>query len=136
MKQTKHEKWLKKLGLKELHINMGTFNFGLNVVIGNIKNINEYVNFKFETKDKDYTTFDNGWSARGLTFGKPRYCPIIWLPKYLETPEEYATVAHESLHVAYDIFSWANLPMTRDTEEVMTHAMSHIIREILRYKKK
>jgi hypothetical protein len=132
--ETKHDKWLKKLGLKEIPIHMGMFDFWLNVVIGKEEGLSEYVAFKFETTEDDKIL--SGWKRRGAVFSKGNFCPILWLPRYPRGPREQATVAHEALHIVYDIMAWAGIPMTRDTEEVVTHAMGHIISKILESKSK
>lgn len=67
------------------------------------------------------------WLLRGKCFFRGGYVPIIWIPKKPRTAREHATLAHECLHVIFHLFEWANIPITRDTEEVMTHSMAYLI---------
>ena len=128
----KHETWVKKIGFKEVNINMGMFDYGINCAIGNHKNIDEYIRVKFD--DPEWKSDDGGYEARGKCFYRSGYMPVIWIPKYPKTTREYATLAHESLHAMFHVFRWASMPVNDSTEEVMTHGMSHIINEILKSK--
>ena len=114
-------------GITEKKIYMGTFDFNIIVVVGDYKTACAYVSWKFEDKDNDLKKFDVGYIPRGECFFRQGYAPVIWIPKKPKTAREHATLAHESLHAVFHLFEWADLPLTRDTEEVMTHAMSYII---------
>lgn len=127
----KEKAWLKRLELKEIPIHMGLFDFGINCVIGKYESINEYIQFKLDDKDFDLATFDVGYECRGQCMYRTGFQPVIWIPRYPKTAREYATLAHESLHAVYHLFEWASVPMSRDTEEVVTHSMAHIINTIL-----
>ena|SRR3990167_8016815 len=120
-----------KFNLKEIRIEMGLFDFDVVCVIGDYKNLGKYIQWKFEDDSFDPEDFDMKYECRGKCCFKKGYVPVIWIPKKPRTPREYATLAHEALHAVYHLFDWANLPMTRDTEEVMTHSMAHIINNIL-----
>lgn len=106
---------------------MGAFDFEVIVVVGDYKTTLAYVSWKFDDKDTDLEAFDQEYIPRGRCFFRRGYVPVIWIPRKPKTPREHATLAHESLHAVFHLFEWANLPLTRDTEEVMTHSMSHII---------
>lgn len=134
MKKEKHSVWLKKLGYKEVDIHMGTFDYKIVCVIGDYKNINEYIQYKFEDPDFNYLDHNRGYEPRGQCIYRTGYVPIIWIPRLPKTPREYATLAHESLHAMCHVFRWAGLSVTDETEEVLTHGMSHIITEILNSK--
>lgn len=120
-----------KYGLKEIRINMGLFDFNIVCVIGNHENCEKYIQWKFENKEFTLDSWDNGHVRRGCVFSKPGYVPVLWIPRKPKTPREHATLAHEALHCVYHLFEWAAIPMSRDTEEVVTHSMAHIINEIL-----
>jgi len=117
----------KELGLKEFKIHMGLFDYSVIGVIGDYKKMSEYIAWKFDEKDFDSTHWDMGYEPRGKCFHRAGYVPIIWLPREPKTPRERATFAHEALHAVYHLFQWANLPMTRDTEELAGHSLAHII---------
>ena len=120
----------KKLGLKEIRIHMGIFDFNVIVVVGNYQKTCEYVLWKFDSNEK-LEEFNKRYIPRGRCFFKEGYVPIIWIFHKPRTTREYATLAHETLHAVWHLFDWANLPINNSTEEVMTHSMSHIINETL-----
>ena len=106
---------------------MGVFDFEVLVVIGDYKTACAFVSWKVGDKEIDFTSLDRGYEPRGRCFFRRGYVPIIWIPRKPQSPREHATLAHECLHAVFHLFEWVDLPLTRDTEEVMTHAMSHLI---------
>lgn len=117
------EKWK---GITENMIDMGIFDFRVIVLVGDYKTACAYVNWKFKDKT-NLEEYDMNYIPRGKCFFRPGYVPVIWIPKKPKTSREHATLAHECLHAIFHLFEWASIPITRDTEEVMTHAMSHLI---------
>lgn len=117
--------------MKEIHIHMGMFDFGVNVAIGGFSNLNKYVRYKLEDETMDIPDIARGWyiARRG-------FCPIIWIPQFPKTPRQHATLAHEAIHVACRLMEWAAIPKNEDTEEVLTHATAHIVNAVLEQKKK
>ena len=120
----------KKLGLKEVCVHMGLFDYKVNFVIGDYKKLNEYVSWKFDYKN--FMENESSCAPRGMCCFRTGYCPIIWIPRKPKTAREHATLAHECLHAVFHLFEWVGLPVTRNTEEVMTHSMSHLITSILK----
>lgn len=118
-----------QLGLHERAIHMGVFDFVVLFVTGDYKKVREYVHWRFENNELCLEEFDYGFTPRGECFYKKGSVPIIWVPKKPRSAREHATLAHECLHAVFHLFEWADLPLTRDTEEVMTHAMAHLITE-------
>ncbi len=114
-------------GITEKKIHMGLFDFVVIVIVGDYTVAKSYVAWKFEDKETDFDEFNREYEPRGMCFSRRGYVPIIWIPKKPKTKREHATLAHESLHAVFHLFDWVNLPLNRDTEEVMTHAMAHII---------
>lgn len=114
-------------GITEREIHMGVFDFTVIVVVGDYKTACAYVLWKFEDKETDLEAFDMNYKPRGKCFFKQGCVPVIWIPKNPKTAREHATLAHECLHAVFHLFEWANIPLTRDTEEVMTHSMAHLI---------
>ena len=121
-----------KFNLKEIEIPMGIFDFTVICIVGDYENVENYIRWKCEDKEFDLSIWDKGYESRGKCFYRIGYVPILWIPRAPETPKEYGTLAHESLHAIWHLFDWASIPMTRDTEEVVTHAMAHIISTILK----
>lgn len=109
-------------GITEKTVYMGAFDFSVIVLFGNQRTSLAYVSWKFEDKETDLES-----NYRGKCFFKQGYIPIIWIPKKPRTNREYAIYAHECLHAIWHMFEWANIPITRDTEEVMAHSMAHLI---------
>ncbi len=133
---TKHDKWLKKLGLKEIEINMGMFDFDIIVVIGKRDNLNEYLQFKFEDKYFNLGDYDDGFKKFGQCFGCPSYSPIIWIPNLPKTPRQHGTLAHECFHATMHLIRWTGIKVSRDSEEVVAHAVSYLVTSILKTRSK
>lgn len=125
----------KALGLQEIDIHMGAFDFTVVAVIGKYEKMTDYIRWKFEDKGFDAAQWERGYAPRGQCFFRRGYVPGIWLPRRPRTPREYATLAHECLHAVYHMADWAGLALTRDTEEVMAHSMAHLINGILKESK-
>lgn len=122
----------KQLGLQEIYVHMGTFDFAVYGIIGEYEKALEYVAWKFEDeKLPDANDLCRGYAPRGQCLFKRGYTPIIWVPRKPQTPREFATLSHECLHAVMHLFDWADIPTNSSTEEVMTHAMSHLITNIL-----
>ena len=124
-----YKAWLKKLGYKEIDVNMGMMDFDMIVVIGKAESIEEYMQYKYECDDE----FKVG-RAYGYCYYSEGYAPIIWLPAYPRTPRQYGTLAHECFHAVMHLTRWANLKVNEDSEEVIAHAVSYIITSVLKSK--
>ena len=119
----------KKFRIWEKRVHMGAFDFTVIGIRGEYKKSLEFVKWKFDV-ETDFESLDNGYIPRGKCFFLKGYIPIVWIPCKPKTSREHATLAHECLHAVFHLFEWANLPLTRDTEEVMAHSMSHLITEL------
>lgn len=117
----------KEFGYKEVRVEMGMFEFDVLCIVGHHRNLNKYARWKFED---DQFSYDSE-NARGCCLHRLGYVPVIWLPKKPRTAREHATLAHECLHAVCRLFDWAGMKMSRDNEEVVTHAMSHLVTNIL-----
>lgn len=127
-------------GLREIHVHMGMFDFGVNVVVGPKEKLLGYVLWKLEIekgsqRERHITDFLDE-EKRGCHISIIGFCPIIWIPAFPRTPREHATLAHEAIHGVFKLFAWADMPLTNDTEEVMTHATAHIVNAVLEEKVK
>lgn len=116
-----------KRGLYEKRIHMGVFDFEVIVITGKYEDACKYVSWKFEDKETDLMSWDNGYIPRGKCFFRRGYVPVVWVPRKPRNAREWATLSHECLHAVFHLFEWVNLPINRDTEEVMAHAMAHLI---------
>lgn len=117
----------KRLGLKEVEVNFGTFDFTVTCVIGSDKGLQEYVRWKLE--DQGITLND---PARGRYFLRQGYAPVMWIPRAPRSPREYGTLAHEMLHIVRVIMDWVGMPpLNHDTEEAYCHALGHGVTKIL-----
>lgn len=120
----------KEFGLKEVRVHMGLFDFTVVCVIGDKRKVDKFVAWKFD--EKEVPKFDANYESRGRCYFRRGYVPVIWIPRKPKTTREYAILSHECLHAVFHLFDWVGLPITRDTEEVMTHSMSHLIDSILK----
>jgi len=120
-------------GLEVKHIHFGMFDYPVVVVIGNRKKLQSYVRWKHDSPK--FKIFTSVCGSRATTFRTPGYIDIIWLPKRPKSPEEIATVAHESLHVVQGLFDWVGMDMDEPTQEVAAHALGFLVKEILDWKK-
>lgn len=123
----------KGLNLQEIRVSMGMFTFDVLCVIGEYEDATKYTAKKFEYPYYEQFAIDSnkGFIPRGKCFFMSGYVPVIWIPQRPVTSREHATLAHECLHATMHLFSWASIPQSADTEEVMCHAMSHIYNKIL-----
>ena len=119
--------------MKDLQIHMGLFDFAVNFIVGpDDKKVYKYLGETWGDKTVAASNFNEGYTARGRCYFRKGWVPIIWLPRYPKTPREHATLSHECIHAVWHLFEWASLPMTRDNEEVLAHATSHLINGFLK----
>ncbi len=93
----KNAKYWKKKGLEEIHVHMGMFDFGINIVFGKFETMEEYLNYKLEDEES-WDMFEDfaDYKPRGRYIFKVGYCPIVWMPKRPRTPREYGTFSYIS----------------------------------------
>lgn len=122
---------MNRFKLKEIRVSMGLFDFDVICIIGKQSDAARFVKWKFEDEDLVDETLDKGYEARGRCYFRAGYVPIIWIPKKPRTAREHATLAHECLHAVMHLYDWAGLTVSNHNEEVMCHAMAHLINTIL-----
>jgi hypothetical protein len=127
---------LKKTGLKEYNVHFGMFDFSFNCIVGDYKQLPKYLAYKFESTEEKMREWneqvDYGYTPRGRWFRHGDHCPVVWIPKKPKTPREIATLAHEILHVVYELCRWAAIPLDASSEEVRTHAQAHALTTLLK----
>lgn len=121
----------KQLGLTEFYVHMGMFDFALYCIVGDYESALKYVAWKFEDEALNPDEATRGYVPRGQCLFRVGYTPVIWIPSVPGTPREHATLAHESIHAVMHLLDWAAIPVTTDTEEVLTHATAHVVNSIL-----
>lgn len=121
------KKWPK---LKEHTIHMGMFDFSVNFVWGDHEQAKKYVAYKFEINEAEEDTLD--FLARGKTFHRSGYCPIVWVPGKPKTAREYATLSHEMFHATCHLMEWVGILLEKSNEEVYAHAQAHLTYEALK----
>lgn len=121
-----------RLGLKEIYVHFGVFDFAFYCLVGPYDNVEKYVRWKFEDDETPITTGSQAnYAPRGRFFYRPGYCPIIWIPRNPRTPREYGTLAHEVSHLVIRLMDWADIPLGPDSEEAYTHAIGFAVTKIL-----
>ena len=135
------ERYARKLGLTEIHVHFGTFDFAFNCIVGPWKGVVDYVAWKFEAPDDAYLTelielSNRGHEPLGKVFRRPGYCPIIWIPRRPRTPQEHGTLAHEVFHAVRLLMDWAGIHLNEDTEEAYCHALGFGVRQVLTHLKR
>jgi len=121
----------KELGLEVIDTHMGLFDYTVRVCVGDHEKSKEYISYVFEDKYEELADGNRGYEARGICYHKTGFVPIIWLPRYPETPREYATFSHEVIHAINHLFDWSATPLSRDTEETFAHSVAHVINNVL-----
>lgn len=121
-----------RLGLKERNIHFGMFDFSFVYLEGPRKNVEKFVRWKLD----DYETpiqapAQAAYGAHGLTFYRPGYVPILWLPRKPRTAREHGTVAHEVLHIVVRLMNWADVTLSSESEEVYCHAVGFAVTQVL-----
>jgi hypothetical protein len=117
----------KRLGLREIYVHFGTFDFAMYCVVGPWQSVAEYLAWKFKEPDFSW----DGAASRGHHFHKSEYVPVIWIPRTPRTPREYGTLAHEIVHAVRDLGEWIGLNFNNETDEVFCHATGHAMTTIL-----
>lgn len=131
-------KYLKKYKLKEIRIDMGIFDFTCVVIIGSYDSAAKYCASIFESNEFEVFAHESngGYIPRGKTFFRTGYVPVVWIPGQPRSAREYATLAHEAVHVLVHLFEWAGMNMNSETEEVFAHALAYIVATTLQELKK
>jgi hypothetical protein len=116
----------RRLGLREVEVHFGTFDFTVYVIAGPFKQGCEYIAQVYG--DDCYRHLE---PAHGYCFTKPAHEPVIWVPG-VRTSKQHGTLAHEMLHaVRYMLHEWADTPFSRKTEEAYCHALGHGVKTVL-----
>lgn len=123
----------KKPFFKTFQIDCGTYEYGINVVITkDIKRAAAFVNSKTSLPTKDLLAAnEEDFIALGKIFYRYGYCPVLWLPGIPKTPTEFGTLYHELFHAVCYTMKWANIPLSRDSEEAYCHLIKHLTRKFL-----
>jgi hypothetical protein len=116
-----------RLGLKEINVHFGTFDFSFICLIGPYDNVEKFVRWKVEDETSPFFSAP----PRGGYFYRPGYVPILWIPRKPRTPREYGTLAHECLHMVVRLMAWADIQLSPESEEAFTHAIGFAVTQIL-----
>lgn len=120
---------LKIMNKYKLHA--GTYDFEYYLVIAHRSESKKILNFIHNICEDSSLEYDFTDSC-GACFTRFNYKPVIWLPQKPKTPKEYATLAHECLHIVnYILLRWVDIPLSMESEEAYTHLLGKIIKDIL-----
>lgn len=118
----------KSLGFDHVVVNFGMVDYEFTCIVGACDNVKKYVAFKFD--DPGYA-FERPMTGRGSFHHKQGCAPIIWIPRWPKTPQEYGTLAHEIGHVVVEMFDHIGHPIDYKTDEAYCHALGFGIRKVL-----
>lgn len=111
---------------KEFCMDSGQFDHCINVIVSpNSTRCATYVNGKFNVTHIGKDEFD----CLGKVFTKRGLCPILWVPAIPTSPEEQATLAHELLHIVFEVTGWAGIKHSPESEEIFTHLLKYYYRQ-------
>lgn len=103
---------------------MGMFDYSVQFLVGDWEK-----SLEFTTWLLDEAPFAPEESPRGICMHRTGYIPVVWVPRLPRGSREKATLAHECLHATFHLFTWADMPIDKSSEETMCHAMAHLIKE-------
>lgn len=121
--------------LQIINTHMGLFEFDIRTVVGDYDDAFAYVARIYEDNIESMQDIipeeQRGFVARGRTFYRTGYVPIIWIPRRPKTSRELATLAHEAIHAVSHLFDWAGMYINHETEEVLAHSVAHVVNRVL-----
>lgn len=119
----------KNKGLKVINVDMGMFQYDVRVCFGTWYQVLEHCAKLYDTTVEGVSK--PGRIPRGICFRRSGYVPVIWMPHYPETASEQATFAHEAIHaVMWMLDDYVEVPVNLDTDEVLAHDVSHVLRTV------
>jgi hypothetical protein len=116
-------------GLKQIVVDMGTFDYHVAVAIGPHRFLQNYV--RWANCDPGYTLPDDEYGAFGEVIKRRGYAPLIWIPHRPRTPREHGTLAHECAHAAIYMMDWAGIESNLGTQELLAHAIGYLVTSVL-----
>lgn len=115
----------KRLSFQTFKMDSGQFDHCINVIISeDLKRCAKYVNEKFKS---DFSEGD--FNCLGKVFFERGVYPILWLPRYPATISDQATLAHELLHLVFEVTSWAGVTHSSSSEETFTHLLGYYFKQ-------
>lgn len=112
-------------GLRLRRVEMGIFEFWVDIVIGDRDQTNKFLDAKYP----DAPTLAE--QNRGACVVKQGYTPTIWLPKPPVTAREVGTACHEATHAAIQIVMWAGVKTDDEDDETLCHTIAWIVVNII-----
>ena len=111
-------------GLRFRRVEMGLFDFSVDIVIGDAKLADRVMAVKYP----DPRPIGD---ARGMCFSRIGFTPAIWLPQPPVTPRHFGTASHEAAHAAIHLMVWAGVKIDEDDDETLCHAIGWIMTNIV-----
>ena len=118
-------------------ISCDIFKRGIYSFIGSLDQLKDWVNNKTKKEWSDeFIRMINGLEAGKIGVASYNYdndgTGVILLPKYPETPKEYAYVTHEVIHATFILLDYCGVEYVRHTtNETFTYVAEHITRNVL-----
>lgn len=120
----------RKYNLEEISISFGMFDYEFIVLLGQRKHLAEYLALRFGEPAHRFELADHVKGEAWFPDNKV-LAPVVWLPRRPKTALEYATLAHEALHIVFHMTRWFGVELTKESEETHAHALSYAVRTIL-----
>lgn len=120
-----HRQEKKEPKYEYLKIDTGTFDIGAEIFI--TEDIDLAAKFVSMSLGEHHEPAE--FIARGVTFYKYGYQPIVWLPKRPESSEEIGVANHELMHLTLRVMEWADVELNESTEEVFTYEFQYISKQ-------
>jgi hypothetical protein len=122
------------LGFKQVIVDFPVFRYQFECIIGPKKNVGKYVAFHLNyTSNKEALEIT---TQRGrFYYSHGNRSPIVWLPKFPQTPREYGDLSHEIGHAVIDMLEYIGAPIDRDNDETFCYAHGYAMEKILEAKR-
>ncbi len=120
-----------KSNYKQFYIDAGTYDFGINFCITpDLQKAVKFINYKLKLPNSDRLAIKTTeLDSLGMCICSNGYCPIVWLPAYPITPQQFGILFHEIFHAVCDCMQWAHIQLTQSSEEAYCHLISHITKK-------
>lgn len=120
---------------KCLYIPCDIYKRGINVFVGSLVEFKAWINKNYtEQCEQEFVDMVMGLKEQNIGMASFNYNNmdghgVVLIPKFPETPKEYAALVHELLHATFHILNFCHVEYTYDgNNEAFTYLLEHITR--------